>query len=253
MIAEAPYDWLYPLVAAPFVGSFLSVLVVRLPEREDIVVSRSRCRSCGKALSPLELVPIVSWVVQGGRCRSCGAKVSFLYPGLELAAMGVVLWAMTVVRGELLWMTSVLGWALLALLVMDWRRFILADALTLPLIPAGLAVAWRIDPDSVVWHVAGAAAGLAFMVGVAWTYRAIRGRDGLGFGDAKLMAGAGAWVGLEGLTTVLLYGPLLSLALVAGGQLAGRRVTRETPIPFGVGLAAGFWLTWLYGPLLVGG
>jgi leader peptidase (prepilin peptidase)/N-methyltransferase len=90
------------------------------------------------------------------------------------------------------------------------------------------------------------------MVGAAWSYRALRGREGLGFGDAKLMAAAGAWTGLEGVGTVLLYGAVLGLVLVGALRFWGRSIDGETPIPFGAGLAAGLWLTWLYGPLLLG-
>jgi leader peptidase (prepilin peptidase)/N-methyltransferase len=179
--------------------------------------------------------------------------LSWVYPLLEVGAMGVVLWAMTEMRGEVLWVSAVLGWVLLALALMDWRKLMLADVLTLPLIPAGLGVAWWLDPAGVHWHAVGAAAGFALMVGVGWTYQALRGREGLGLGDAKLMAGAGAWVGLEGLGTVLLYGAFLSLVLVAALRVGGQEINRETAVPFGVGLAAGFWLTWLYGPLLLGG
>lgn len=246
-------DWLVPIVIAPFIGSFLSVLVVRLPRGEDVVASRSRCRSCGKTLSPLELVPIVSWVVQAGRCTTCGVKIGLLYPALEVGAAVIVLWAASVgTSGWILWVTCGLGWVLLALAAMDLRDFILADVLTLPLVAAGLVVAWFGNGDEVFWHVLGAAAGFALMVGVAKAYKRLRGREGLGFGDAKLMAAAGAWTGLIGLGSVLLYGSLLALALVAVQRQAGRDIGGETPIPFGAGLAAGLWLTWLYGPLLLG-
>ncbi|MEQ1864331.1 MAG: A24 family peptidase, partial [Micropepsaceae bacterium] len=241
-----------PVIAAPFVGSFLSVLVVRLPRCEDVVCARSHCLSCGRTLSPLELIPIASWFAQGGKCRACGASLGYLYPAMELGAIAVVLWAAAVVDGSLVAITAALGWALLALAAMDLRAFILADVLTLPLIAAGLGVAWWIEPAMLPWHVIGAALGFALMVGAAWGYRALRGREGLGFGDAKLMAVAGAWTGLEGVGTILLYGAALGLVLVAAMRIAGRPVDPETPIPFGAGLAAGLWLTWLYGPLLLG-
>jgi leader peptidase (prepilin peptidase)/N-methyltransferase len=174
-----------------------------------------------------------------------------LYPALELGAAAVVLWAMTVMRGELLLITTLLGWVLLALAAMDWRAFILADVLTLPLIAVGLIVVWWIDPNAAVWHVVGAVAGFVLMVGAASGYRWLRGRDGLGFGDAKLMAAAGAWVGLAGVGSVLLYGAVLSLCLALAGRVFGGEVSAQTPVPFGVGLAAGLWLTWLYGPLVL--
>lgn len=248
-----PAAWPIALIAAPFVGSFLSVLAVRLPRGEDIVVSRSKCRSCGKALSPPELIPIASWLAQGGKCRACGAQIGWLYPGMEVGAAVVVVWAATAGMSDVMfWATVGLGWALLTLAIMDLRDFILVDALTLPLVVAGLGLlAWQV-PEAVLWHALGAAGGFALMVGVGFAYTAVRGREGLGFGDAKLMAAAGAWTGLEGVGTVLLYGAVLSLGLVAAQRLFGRTFESDTPIPFGAGLAAGFWLTWLYGPLLVG-
>ena len=246
-------DWWVLLVAAPFIGSFLSVLVVRLPRAEDVVVSRSQCRTCGGRLSPLELLPIVSWLLQKGKCRRCGARLEWLYPALEISAVVIVLWALSAgLTGWLLAVTCALGWALLALGAMDLRDFILADALTLPLIAAGLGVAYLLNSELAVWHLAGAGAGLALIVGVGLAYKQLRGREGLGFGDAKLMAAAGAWTGLAGLGTVLLYGSLLTLALVGFLRMAGRAIDAQTPLPFGAGLAAGFWLTWLYGPLLLG-
>ncbi|NOT41699.1 MAG: prepilin peptidase [Alphaproteobacteria bacterium] len=248
-----PPEWLFAFVAGPFIGSFLSVLVVRLPKGEDIVVSSSRCRSCGTALSALQIVPIVSWALQRGKCGSCGARVSWLYPAIEASAAVLVLWAATLgMSSVMFWATLVLGWTLLTLAVTDVREFILPDALTLPLIAAGLAlIAWQM-PDALIWHALGGVCGIALMSGVAFAYKALRGREGLGFGDAKLMAAAGAWTGIAGVGTVLLYGAMLSLGVAAMLALAGRRVDADTPIPFGAGLAAGFWLTWLYGPLLVG-
>ncbi|MCE9522292.1 MAG: prepilin peptidase [Alphaproteobacteria bacterium] len=247
-----PLDWVLPLIAAPFIGSFLSVLVVRLPKGEDIVVAPSHCRHCERQLTPLELVPLFSWVAQGGKCRGCGAAVDRLYPAIELAALVVAVWASFVVRGDVLLITVVLGWALLALAAMDLRDLILADALTLPLIPAGLTVAWWTDATLLPWHILGAAAGFALMVAAGWSYKALRGREGLGFGDAKLMAASGAWVGIEGIGSVLLYGAVLGLIVVLLLRLTGRNVDAATPIPLGAGIAAGLWLVWLYGPVVVG-
>ena len=253
MMASLSVEWWVLLIVAPFIGSFLSVLVVRLPRGEDVVTSRSQCRSCGKRLSPLELLPVVSWLTQGGRCRQCGAKIGWLYPVLEIAAAGVVLWAASVgMEGWVLLATCVLGWVLLALAAMDLRDFILADVLTLPLIGVGLAVVGVSNVDAVVWHAGAALAGFALMVGIGAAYKSLRGREGLGFGDAKLMAAAGAWTGLAGLGTVLLYGSLLTLALAGILRQAGREIDGLTPLPFGAGLAMGLWLTWLYGPLLLG-
>lgn len=237
------------LVIAPFIGSFLSVLVVRLPLEEDFIWGRSRCRSCSKPLGPAELVPLVSWVVQDGKCTSCGAAIGALYPGMELGATMVALWAVMTVTPEVLIVTVCLGWALLALAVMDARFFYLSDLLTLPLIPAGLAVTWWLAPDDVINHVVGTSAAFLLMGSLAWAYRRIRGRDGLGFGDVKFMAAAGAWLGVAALGSVLLLAVCVSVLLLLAGRLSGQRIDGTTPVPFGTGIAAGLWLTWLYGPI----
>ena len=246
-----PYDWIIPVVAAPFVGSFLGVLAVRLPEGEDVVAGRSRCRSCGTALTPIELMPVVSWLAQAGKCRTCAAPIGWHYPVIELAALGIAVWAAVTMQGALLWISVALGWTLLALAAMDLRALVLSDYLTLPLIAAGLVVVAWLDLAQVPNHLAAAAVGGLLIVAVAWAYRRIRGRDGLGMGDAKLMAAAGAWVGLEGLGAVMLYGVAATLILVLVKGASGDTVAAETAVPLGAGLAAGLWLVWLYGPILL--
>ena len=154
-------DWLPPLLAAPFVGSFLGLLVVRLPAGEGGVRGRSACRRCRRKLGPLDLVPLLSWAWTRGRCRHCGARLGWLYPGIELAAVGVVVWAAAATSGWVLWASCALGWTLLALAVIDLRALLLPDALTVPLVPAGLAAAWLIDPGLLPHHVLGAALGFA--------------------------------------------------------------------------------------------
>jgi leader peptidase (prepilin peptidase)/N-methyltransferase len=237
------------MLVAPFIGSFLSVLVVRLPLEEDIVWGRSRCRSCNKPLGPSELIPLLSWAMQRGRCSACGASVSALYPSMELATTAVAFWAVVTVPVEVAIPSILLGWVLLALAVMDARSFFLSDYLTLPLVPAGLAITWMMDGEALPWHLVAAVVGFAALWALAWAYRLVRGRDGLGMGDAKLMAAAGAWLGLGGLGPVLLIGVCVNAVLLAGQRLSGRQVDGSTPVPLGTGIAAGMWLTWLYGPI----
>ena len=244
-------DALIAAIIAPFIGSFLSVLVLRLPKGEDVIVTRSRCRSCGHILRAWELIPIVSWIVQAGKCRACGSAVSPVYPGMEIAAIVVALWAVATVDADVRWITVALGWVLLALAVMDARDFFLADELTIPLVPLGLAVCWLLSPEQLYFHIAGAVLGLASMIALAWGYKTVRGRDGLGLGDAKLFAAAGAWTGLEGLGTVLLYAVLVNLLMLTVARPTAGDMGATTPIPLGTGLAAGIWLTWLYGPFVL--
>ena len=239
------------LLAAPFVGSFLGLLVVRLPLGETVVLGRSRCRECGATLGPRDLVPLLSWAVSGGRCRHCHAALGWFHPAIEAAALGVALWSVAVVPGGLAWASAGLGWTLLALAVIDQRHMILPDALSLPLIPAGLAVAALTPAGALAHHLAGAAAGAASLGAVAWAYRRATGREGLGLGDVKLFAAAGAWVGWQALPSVLLIGAATGLAAaLLLGRAKGLPGPRE-PVAFGPYLALGLWLTWLYGPVNV--
>lgn len=249
-VLSEPASYLVPAILAPFVGSFLGALAVRLPEGRDIVTARSACPNCGHKLGPLDLVPIASWIALGGRCRHCRAPIDWYYPAMEVSALLVVLWAAVLLDGFLLWLTVGLGWALLALLAMDMRHLLLADAITLPLIAAGLLVAGWLDMDRLWLHGLGAVTGFLVMVAVAQLYRALRQRDGLGMGDAKLMAAAGAWIGIQGLGTVLLYAVGISLLYVSIARGVGRPVDASTPIPLGAGIALALWVVWLHGPLV---
>lgn len=237
------------LVAAPFVGSFLGVVIERLPHDQPVLWGRSRCASCGYNLTPRDLLPLFSWIAARGCCRHCGALIGGFSPAIELAALGLAIWAASQTAGALLWVTAALGWALLALAVIDWRHFLLPDKLVLPLVPAGLAVAAWLDPSALADHLIGAVTGLVVLTLIARTYRRLRGRDGLGFGDAKLLAAAGAWVGWQGLPSVLLLGSLLGLAGTLALHVGRRPLGATARISFGSYLCLGLWLVWLYGPI----
>lgn len=142
-----------------------------------------------------------------------------------------------------------LGTALIALTIIDMRTMRLPDAITLPLIAAGPLVALAFGWDGVLWHIGSAAAGFLFLFAVARGYEAWRGRAGLGLGDAKLFAAAGAWLGMEALPSVMVWGSCAALAAVLFTALSGRRIEASTRIPFGPFLAFSFWLVWLYGPI----
>lgn len=244
--------WLGPLLAAPFVGSFLGVLVARMPAGRSVVFGRSACPHCGTQLAPRDLLPLLSWLVSRGRCRHCGASLSIFYPAIEAGACGVAAWAALTVPGSVLWATCALGWILLALASMDARTFILADALTLPLLAGGLAVTALLSPSALAEHALAAAAGFCAFAAVAWAYRHLRAREGLGQGDSKLLAGAGAWIGLGGLPSVVLIAATAALAMLLLHAKADAALTADTRVPFGSYLALGLWLTWLYGPIAVG-
>lgn len=243
---------LIAVLASPFVGSFLGVLTVRLPDARAIGWARSQCDHCGHTLGARDLVPILSWLWLRGRCRYCGGAIGWLAPAMEIAAIVIAVWAATVTSGWVLAATCGLGWTLLALSVIDWRAFLLPDSLTVPLAGAGLLVTYGVARDLLLDHVLAAGAGLLGTIALAFAYRHLRGREGLGLGDAKLLAALGAWLGLEGLPAVLLYGALLGLAYVLATALRGRPTALDDKIPLGTFLAAGGWLVWLYGPLVPG-
>lgn len=240
--------WCLLGVALP-VGSFAGLVIDRLPKGETVVAGRSRCGRCDASLTARDLVPLLSWVATRGRCRHCGARISWFYPVVEVAALLIAVLAVGTDRGAMAWIDAGFGWWLLVLGWIDWRHTILPDVLTLPLIPLGLAVAATLEPENLLDALFGVAAGFFGLWLVAWGYRRMRGREGLGLGDAKLLAAAGAWVGASGLPSVLAGAALGGLAATGGMMLAGRRLDRYSALPFGPFLAGAAWLVWLYGPV----
>jgi leader peptidase (prepilin peptidase)/N-methyltransferase len=241
-------DW-YLLGVALAVGSFVGVVVERLPEDGSPLTGRSSCAHCGTSLTLRDLVPLASWVATRGRCRHCGAWLGWFYPGIELAALAIAALSLTIDHGAEVWIDAALGWWLLALAWIDWRHMTLPDALTLPLIPLGLAVAGTLQQAELWDPLLGAVCGYLGLRTVAWVYHRLTGRDGLGLGDAKLLAAAGAWVGVTGLPSVVAGAALAGLAAAGAMMLAGRRLDRYTALPFGPFLAAAMWLVWLFGPV----
>ena len=168
---------------------------------------------------------------------------------LALAAFGLALWAASETAGAVLWASCGLGWTLLALAEADRRAMLLPDVLTLPLVAAGLGVAWWLYPERLLDHAIGAIVGYGALAGIAWIYARTRGREGLGLGDAKLLAAAGAWLGWQALAGVVVVAAAAALAVtLARGALRGHLGGTDA-IAFGPFLALGLWLSWLYGPV----
>lgn len=242
--------WAIASVAlGPIIGSFIALAAQRMPLGRPVAVSRSACDQCGRTLGPLELVPIVSYLVLRGRCRTCGEPIGARHLAVELAAAGLALWAALVLSGPAVLIGSILAWQLLLLALLDAEHFWLPRVLTLPLIGSGLALAAALGVEPLFHHALGAAIGYLALSVIGFAYRRLRGRIGLGGGDAWLAAGAGAWTGWIGLPSVLVIAALSGILALLVARLAGRRVAADTPTPFGVFLALGVWLTWLYGPL----
>jgi leader peptidase (prepilin peptidase)/N-methyltransferase len=242
---------LLPMLIAPFIGSFMGVLIVRLPAGAPVVFSRSACPHCRATLSGWDMIPLVSFVVLRGRCRHCRQPISLLHPAVEFAAVGIAVWAALADPDPIrLWTDCGLGWTLLTLGWIDCASFLLPDVLTLPLLLAGLALTYGMQPEALTDHCLAAAFGYLSFQALAFAYRRLRGWDGLGGGDAKLIAAAGAWCGLALLPFVVLGSAVVGLLAALALALAGRTVTSRTRIPFGPCIALAFWLAWLHGWLL---
>jgi leader peptidase (prepilin peptidase)/N-methyltransferase len=256
------------VIVGLMIGSFLNVVIHRLPkilERQwqadyaetrgagvadlppyNLVVPRSACPACGHRITALENIPLVSYAVLGGKCSACRAPIGVRYPLVEAAAgllAGYIAWRYGFTAKALAAM--VFCWAVLAAAVIDLDTFYLPDDITLPLVWAGLLVnvgGTFIDLQSAV---IGAAAGYLVLWSVYWVFRLVAKKEGMGYGDFKLLAAIGAWLGWAMLPFVILASSLVG-AVIGGGALLVRGRDRNTPIPFGpylavAGVIALFW------------
>lgn len=235
------------VAVSPIVGSFLAAAAHRLPDDvRGLMVGRSRCDHCLQPLALRDLVPVLSWIALRGRCRSCRGVIDPAHVVIELAAIGIA-FAALMDDAALMPGTCLLGWGLLLLAAIDRRIGLLPDMLTLPLVLAGLLAA-LFEPGALpADRAVGAAAGYLLFAGLAFAYRRLRGLDGLGLGDAKLLAAGGAWLGWQALPWVVLVGAGAALAAVLVSTRG--EVSRHTAIAFGPWLALGIWLMRLIGPL----
>ena len=183
------------------------------------------------------------------RLDETGPRRASLVLLVGFAALGAAAGAWSVFGPAPIVVTALLGWSLILIAAVDARHFWLPDWLTLPLLAGGLAVTALVDRPALMDHLIGAAAGFAVLWGIAALYRRTRGRDGLGGGDFRLLAAAGAWTGWMGLPSVLLWASVAGLSLVLARLVLKQPLSGEDRLPFGVFLALGVWMTWLYGPL----
>jgi leader peptidase (prepilin peptidase) / N-methyltransferase len=245
----AKFDsWVWLVLLAPFIGSFIGVIVTRCESPRSVILGRSSCISCGVRVRTRDLIPVLSWLFLRGRCRSCSQPIGLLHPMIELAALIVALWSALLFTGGLLWASCFFGWTLLTLAATDLKYYLLPDFLTLPLILAGLLVAWIFDSPTLLPNAIGAGAGYLFLVVLRRLYWQLRKREGIGLGDAKLLAASGAWVSWSGLPSVILLGALAGL-IFAPFEVKRAPSLSLTRIPFGTFLCLSTWIVWLYGPL----
>lgn len=251
------------------VGSFLNVVIHRLPlmmEREwaaqcaelagqaptsadplTLSVPRSRCPSCGHAITALQNIPLLSWAMLRGRCSACRTPISMRYPLVELLT-GVLSAACAITFGSTLLLAGALVfvWALIALTFIDLDTQLLPDSITLPLVWAGLLLNLVGGFTDLPSAVAGAIIGYLVLWSVYWAFKLVTGKDGMGYGDFKLLAAIGAFLGWQMLPVVILLSSLVG-ASVGIAMIIFRSHGRNVPIPFGPYLAAAGVLALFFG------
>ncbi len=225
-------------------GSFIATLAIRWPAGRSTRKGRSECDGCGAQLRAIELVPVVSHLLQRGRCRRCGAMIapSHLVTELLAGAIGVTAgWIAPGLEGVA---GAVFGWGLLALAAIDLAAFWLPDPLVAGLALAGLAGGLAGWGPPLLDRAIGGVAGIGSLWLVAAAYRRLRGRTGLGGGDPKLFGAIGLWLGWRALPMTLLAASVVGLLAVLLLHLAGRRLGMADRLPFGTLLAAAAFPIW---------
>ena len=257
------------LVFGALIGSFLNVVIYRLPvmmerawedelalaqdkepatrERFNLVTPRSRCGQCGHVITALENIPIVSWLALRGKCSACGTRISARYPLVELATALLFLACAWTFGPTLQTVSAMLFCAVLvALTGIDLDTQLLPDQLTLPLLWIGLLLnifgLFARLPDAVI----GAAAGYLMLWSVYWLFKLITGREGMGYGDFKLLGALGAWFGWQALPMLLLVSSVVG-AVVGIAILVVQKKGRNTAIAFGPYLAIAGLITLFFG------
>jgi len=253
------------------VGSFLNVVIYRLPvmmerswnrecrehagisadteeqQRFNLLTPASRCPQCDHRISALENIPLISYLFLKGRCSGCGTSISIRYPAVELAT--AILSVVTALHfGYSLQTVAALGftWALIALFLIDFDHQILPDSITLPLLWTGLLLSlFNLFVDS---HnsIVGAIAGYLALWTIFHAFKLLTGKEGMGYGDFKLLGALGAWVGWQSLPVVILFSSVVGAAIGITLILFKGR-DHSQPMPFGPFLAAAGWMTLLWG------
>lgn len=267
MFSPAAFPWV-ALVFGLCIGSFLNVVIHRLPkmmEREwneqcaelrgetpaaaeplTLAKPRSRCPHCGHGITALQNIPVISWLVLKGRCAGCKARISLRYPLVELAAgLAAAFCAWRLGPGLAAVGAMVFVWTILAASLIDFDTQLLPDSMTLPLLWLGLLLNLGGTFTDLRSAVIGAAAGYLALWGVFWLFKLITGKDGMGYGDFKLLAAIGAWLGWAVLPVVILLSSLVG-AVIGISLIVFFKHGREVPIPFGpylgaAGIIALFW------------
>lgn len=237
---------LFLLLVSPAIGSFLALLVDRLPRGEDTVRRRSFCRACGAQLRIMDVIPVLSFLAVKGRCRQCGAEIPPWLLYMEITAVGLAVFAVIAAQ-NVADMAASAGflWLLLGLAVADLKWMRLPDSLTAALLLIALLGSLVPGGVGIEQALIGAALGAGSFFALRVGYRALRGREGLGMGDVKLMAGLGAYAGPMDLPLLVLMGA--GLGLLGAMHIFGLRAKLSTQaVPFGSALCLAAGLLWAF-------
>ncbi|ADQ83715.1 A24 family peptidase [Methylovorus sp. MP688] len=255
------------------VGSFLNVVIHRLPKmmeaewrlncqsldgqtpseppkKFNLLTPRSSCPHCGHAITAIENIPLISYLGLRGKCRACKAPISLRYPAVELLTgilTALVSWKLG--YGGMTVFAWLFVFALIALTFIDLDTQLLPDDITLPLLWLGLLVNLNGGFTDLSSAVGGAAAGYLILWSIYWLFKLITGKEGMGYGDFKLLAAIGAWFGWQMLPAVILLSSLAG-SVIGIGLILFARHGRSTPIPFGPYLALGGIAALFFGPTL---
>ncbi|WP_293882273.1 A24 family peptidase [Sphingomonas sp.] len=226
-------------------GSFIATLVIRWPQGRG-TGGRSACDGCAVRLRWFELVPLASFLLQRGKCRHCGARIAPDHFWIEAVCVVVGGVALAVAPGWEGMAGACFGWILVALAALDLRHFWLPDRLTLALAATGVAGgAIGFDPP-LSDRLVGGLAGFATLSIIAWSYKRLRGQQGMGAGDPKLLGAIGLWLGWQVMPFVLLGASILGINLVVYQLLRKRIVTSQTRLPLGALMAVAAFPIWVF-------
>lgn len=232
------------------IGSFLNVVIHRLPRGQSLVSPPSTCPGCGSRIRPIDNVPVLSWLLLGGKCHTCGAPISVQYPLVELVTGGLfLLVAWTTPMGFLLAARLLLVVILIVLFGIDLHHQILPNVITLPGIAIGFLFS-LVGPPGWMSSLIGIALGGGILYTIAGVYYLVRREEGLGMGDVKMLAMIGAFLGWQ-LALVTLMLASFSGAVIGVVLLATRRGTMQAALPFGTFLAVGAGVAAVVGDSLV--
>ena len=218
----------------------------------NLATPNSHCPHCDHAITPLENIPLLSYLMLRGRCSNCGQKISLRYPAIELTCglLALVLGWHFGVAGAGLLGALIFTWALVALTMIDIDRQLLPDDITLPLLWLGLVFNLSGTFASLPSAVIGAVAGYLSLWSIYWLFKWVTGKEGMGYGDFKLLAALGAWLGWQALPMIILLSSLVG-AVLGSFMLYLQRQGRDIPMPFGPYLAIAGWIAFLWGTQLL--